>query len=63
MSQLSNRNTKAFSVKKVSLNRTMYILKKNGIQSDDDQAKVILDFLYLIAKTYSLNTIDKPENT
>ncbi|SHN32932.1 hypothetical protein SAMN05216524_11025 [Mucilaginibacter sp. OK098] len=31
----------------------MAILAKNGIQVDDTEASVILDFLYIIAKNHS----------
>lgn len=59
MNHLQIKNPKAFSEKKVSLNQAITILKQNGVQTDEDQAKVILDFLYLIAKTYSLTSNDK----
>jgi len=54
MNKSHNRNPKVFSGKKVSLNRVMNTLESKGISIDEDQAKMILDFLYLIAKTYSI---------
>ncbi len=41
-----------FIDKKVSVNRAIAILAKNGIQVDDEETAVILDFLYLMAKNY-----------
>jgi len=54
MNRLQSKNPKAFSGKKVSINQAMAILKQDGVHTDEAQAKVILDFLYLIAKTYSI---------
>lgn len=54
MNKSHNRNPIVFSNKKVSPNRVMKTLERNGISIDEDQAKMILDFLYLIAKTYSI---------
>ncbi|MFD1769586.1 hypothetical protein [Sphingobacterium suaedae] len=45
-----------FIDKKVSVKRAIAILAKNGIQVDEDEGTVILDFLYLMAKNYK-----KPE--
>jgi len=59
MNGTQHRNPKAFSGKKVSLNRVMDTLRRNGIQTDEEQAKAILDFLYLIAKTYRLIESEK----
>ncbi len=36
-----------FTDKKVSIKRAIAILVKNGIEVDDDEATVIVDFLYL----------------
>ena len=41
-----------FVERKVSVKRTISILSKNGIEVDEQEAGVILDFLYLIAKNY-----------
>ena len=54
MNKSINRNPKVFSSKKVSLVRIINTLESNGISIDEDQAKMILDFLYLVAKTYSI---------
>jgi len=54
MNKTYNRDPKVFSSKKVSFNRLMNTLESNGISIDEDQAKMILEFLYLIAKTYSI---------
>ena len=42
-----------FNPKKVSVTMAVKILKKNDIKVNEDQAQEILDFLYLIAKTYN----------
>ena len=39
--------------KKVSVKKSIAILAKNGIQVDDEEVAVILDFLYLMAKNYN----------
>lgn len=39
-----------FIDRKVSVNRAIAMLAKNGIKVDDGEAAVILDFLYLISK-------------
>lgn len=54
MNESQHRNSRVFSSKKVSIARVINILRSNGISTDEDQAKKILDFLYLIAKTYSI---------
>ncbi len=41
-----------FTDKKVSIRRAIAILAKNGIQVEDDEATVIVDFLYLMAKNH-----------
>jgi len=53
MEQIKNKIPMLFSSRKVSTNQAIKVLKRNGIQVNEDQATVILDFLYLIAKTYS----------
>lgn len=40
------------SDRKISTSQTIKILKNNGINVDVDQAKTIIDFLYLFAKAY-----------
>jgi hypothetical protein len=44
--------TKGFSTKKVSVTQAIKVLKRNGIEVGEDQAALILDFLYLLAKTF-----------
>jgi len=48
-----------FTDKKVSVRRTITILAKNGIEVDDDEAMVIVDFLYLMAKNHTKEKIEK----
>jgi hypothetical protein len=50
-----------FIDKKVSTKQAMEILAHHGIQVDDDEAAVILDFLYLMSKNH--NKIKENENT
>ena len=47
-----HEKTKDFSSKKVSVTQAIKILKRNGIEVGEDQASMILDFLYLLAKTF-----------
>lgn len=49
-----------FTDKKISVGRAIAILAKNGIEVDDDEARVIMDFLYLIAKNHKK---DREEET
>lgn len=39
-----------FIDRRISVNRAIAMLAKNGIEVDDCEAAVILDFLYLISK-------------
>lgn len=50
-----------FIDKKVSVQQTIEILAHHGIHVDDDEAAVILDFLYLISKNH--REIKEDENT
>lgn len=59
MEQIKNKMPTAFSSRKVSTNQAIKVLKRNGIQVNEDQAMVILDFLYLLAKTY--NSVESQE--
>ena len=56
MKAMSNTKPKAFSSRRISIDQALRVLRRNGIQANEDQARIILDFLYLIAKT-----ISKPE--
>jgi hypothetical protein len=60
--QLTIKNSKAFSSRKVTVSQAFKILNRNHIQVDERQAKEILDFLYLIAKSYDLIETDQPAN-
>jgi hypothetical protein len=40
----------AFPKKKVSIKQAVQILKRNGIQTTDEQARIILNFLNVLAK-------------
>lgn len=51
--------TPNFIDKKISVKRAAAILAQNDIQVDDDEAAVILNFLYVIAKTYNQNDGDQ----
>jgi len=42
----------SFIDKKISVKRVIALLAKSGIQVDDNEGTVILNFLYLIAKNY-----------
>ena len=42
----------SYTDKKVSFSRSIAILAKNDIEVEDDQAAVIVDFLYLRVKNY-----------
>lgn len=42
-----------FIDKRISVKHAITILTKNGIRVDEKEASIILDFLYLMAKTYS----------
>ena len=52
MQPITYKQPRAFYSRKISVNQALKILKRNGIQVNEDQAMIILDFLYLIAKTY-----------
>lgn len=41
--------------KKISINKAMAILAKNGIHVNEEETVTILDFLYLMAKYYSFD--------
>ncbi|WP_259067006.1 hypothetical protein HDF24_20435 [Mucilaginibacter sp. X4EP1] len=55
MQEFSTKQPKAFYTRKVSINTAIRILNQNDIRVNEHQAKEILDFLYLIAKTYNLH--------
>ena len=45
-----------FVDKKISVKQAIALLAKSGIQVDGNEATVILNFLYLIAKTYQYDS-------
>ena len=49
---IQHKKTSAFSTRKVSVNQAIKLLGRNGILVNKEKAEIILDFLYLIAKTY-----------
>lgn len=55
------RRSNDFSHKKVSTSQAVKVLKRNGIETSEDQAGIILDFLYLLAKTFKHT--DNPDET
>ena len=52
MNQPTNKYPSTFSVRKVSVDQAIKVLRRNGIRANKEEAEIILDFLYLIAKTY-----------
>ncbi|HEX8019604.1 hypothetical protein [Mucilaginibacter sp.] len=50
-----NKISAIVASKGVKIDRAIKALKRNGIIVNEDQAKVILDFLYILAKTYYKN--------
>jgi hypothetical protein len=52
MNQPTNKYPSTFSVRKVSVDQAIKVLRRNGIRANKDEAEIILDFLYLIANTY-----------
>ena len=53
MNQLLYENSKDFSTRKVSVDQAVRVLGRNGIVVTKENAAIILDFLYCIAKTYT----------
>jgi hypothetical protein len=53
MEQHKKRLPEDFSSRKVSRDQAINLLRRNGIYVDEEQAAIILDFLYLLARTYS----------
>ncbi|SEK23083.1 hypothetical protein SAMN05421740_101286 [Parapedobacter koreensis] len=55
-------NGKHFEKRNVSPERAMQILHKNGLQVDENQAKKILDFMYILAKLVVKEYLSEDEN-
>ncbi len=53
MNQSLNKKSRVFSARKVSVDRAVRLLGRNGIRVNKEKAERILDFLYLIAKSYN----------
>ncbi len=53
MQQAKYKIPKTFSDRKVSVKQAIKMLRRNGIKVNEDQAAVILDFLYRVARVYS----------
>ena len=53
MNQLLYERSRVFSVRKVSADHAMRLLAGRGIQVNREKTEIILQFLYLIAKTYN----------
>jgi hypothetical protein len=51
-----DRGIKSYRERKISTIRAISILIKNGIQLDESEAGVVLDFLYRMAKTYNFTS-------
>jgi hypothetical protein len=51
MQQSIENKPATFLDRQVSVDQAIKILKRNGIQANEEQACIILDFLYLLAKT------------
>lgn len=53
MNQFLYKKPRAFSARKVSADQAVRLLARNGIRVKKEKAEMILDFLYLVAKTYN----------
>ena len=51
MQKILTNKPRAFSNRGVTIDQSIGILRRNGILVNEDHARIILDFLYLIAKT------------
>lgn len=59
MQSSTNNRSKDFSNRAVTVNQAVRVLKRNGIEADETQAGIILDFLYLLAKRF--RRLEDPE--
>jgi DNA invertase Pin-like site-specific DNA recombinase len=57
-----NGSTKYFSGRMISTIETRKILRKNGIHIDEDEAIVILDFLYMLATSFKKDDDFEPRD-
>lgn len=54
--------SKYLEKRNITPERAMQILRKNGMQVDENQAKKILDFMYLLAKLVVREYLSEDEN-
>ena len=59
MKQLLYERSRDFSTRKVSVELAVRILNRNGIRVNKENAQIILDFLYRIAKTFKTQNRDE----
>ncbi len=59
MKQFLYENAKDFSPRKVPVELAVRILNRNGIRVNKENAQIILDFLYRIAKTFKTQNKDE----
>lgn len=52
MQRITYKKPGIFTDRKVTIDQAMKILRNNGIETNEEQAKEILDFLYLLAKMH-----------
>jgi len=52
MKKSSNKIVKSFSSRKVSVDKVIKLLRQRGIRINEDEAVIILDFLYLLASSF-----------
>lgn len=48
----SNTGLKTFAEKKISIKHTISIMENNNVRINENDAAMVLDFLYCMAKTY-----------
>lgn len=60
MQKIPFKKCGTFSERKVSVDQAMKILRNNGIETNKEQAKEILDFLYLLAKMHQGEALNAP---
>ena len=59
MQPLLFRNPGFFLERKISISQAIKILKRNGIETNEAQAKELLEFLFVLARIYKGRS---PEN-
>lgn len=62
MGKSVHRIPKSFSGRRVSINQAIRILRDNGICIDEDEAVIILDFLYMLANSFKkADSVHEPQ--